>query len=144
MGVSKLRVLVLASALGLACDARPLPGPATRKPDAPVTVDLASRALGNGLVEVTLTARPTRDVDALVLRVGERECRLGASRAGQREQLVALVREPVRVVGAAETVQAGQRRRRAAVLDLGVREKPAVVERVITLPGGEQVAVVRP
>src|SRR5215831_227602 len=81
-----MRVLLIAI-LATACAA-----PAVHdKPTAPVTLQLAQRALGGGDYEVTLTARPTRNVDALDLVLDGRTQQLGAVRSGQARTLTTRV-----------------------------------------------------
>ena len=120
------------------------------KPSAPVTVSLTTHRLGGGDHEITLTARPTRDVPSLELMLdGQRE-QLGAVRAGEEHTLtvrVSLADEGGRdVVAGAATGTGNHRRSRAATTRIGA---PAVVEpplpvRIITLSDGTELAEVRP
>jgi len=98
-----------------------------------------------GGYQVTLTAAPTRDVPALVLRLAGKQVAFPATRARQVRTLVVTVAVAdgagIDVVGAATAAA----RTRAAVVHLGtVAAKPAPPPTVTRrLPDGRDVAEVR-
>jgi hypothetical protein len=142
-----VRSLVVIAALA-ACQEgeRPRP-PWHAKPSAPVELALDARPLGGDLYEVTLRATPSRDVGALELTLDGERVDLGATAAGDTRTMTRQIRldGPGReVIGAAATGVGGQRRNRAAIVELGVvPRKPARPVRIVTMPDGTQIAEVR-
>jgi hypothetical protein len=118
------------------------------KPTAPVAIELAQRALGGNDYEITMTARPTANVDALELVIEGRTTRLGASRAGVARTATArvhLVGSGRSVVASAATIVRGQRRNAAASITIGSEPVQArLPSRFIVMPDGTVVDEVRP
>jgi hypothetical protein len=118
------------------------------KPSAPVDVSIAVVALGGDVYEVTLTARPTADVDALALTLDGETVDVGATARGEARTLTRHLRlegAPGRQIhGDAATGTGNHRRARAAAAQLGAAPAaPARPRRDITLPDGTVVREVR-
>ena len=131
-----MRSLVVVLCLVAACSSSP-PKARNGKPVAPITVTIAARDLGHGDHEVTLTATPTRDVDALALELDGERSEAGATRAGEARTLTVQVHvedgEGRDVIGAARA--AG--RSKAAIVRVGVPKvetPPDTTE--VTMPDG--------
>ena len=125
-----------------------LAGHVHHKPIAPVTIELTQRSLGGTDYEVTLTARPTRDVDSLELRVDgriDRVVRAGANVVHTLTVRVHLVDASQDVVGGA-TVRIGNLRRNVAeIVTLGKPKARALPpSQIVTMPDGTRVEEVRP
>lgn len=125
-----------------------LAGHAHQKPTAPVAIELTQRSLGGTDYEVTLTARPTRDVDSLELRLDGRIDRVVRARANVVHKLtvrVHLVDASQDVVGGATVRIGNQRRNVAEIVTLG-KPKPRVLPlaQIVTMPDGTRVEEVRP
>lgn len=100
---------------------------------------LDSKAVAGGY-EVRLVAIPTRDVPDIELRLAGKSVTFGSTIAGQRRELVVIVKADSDVVGSARA--AG--RSRAEVLRVGKpierKQKPVTI---YTLPDGRQIGEVR-
>ncbi|MSP16891.1 MAG: hypothetical protein EXR73_09820 [Myxococcales bacterium] len=147
-------LVVLAAVVALAAVACTSDPPRRRvgvaKPGAPVTLALDAHATGAGRHRVTLRATATADLPWLELRLDGTHAQSGPIARGETRQLAvevvlgaAAFRE---IVGVAAAPVGSGTRTRAAIQRIGV---PATVHappppRVVTLPGGERVAEVRP
>lgn len=111
-----------------------------------MVVEITQRALGGDDFEITLTARPTRDVAALELVLDGRSLRVGAARAGQLHAMHVRVHSTGReVVGGASVAMNGYRRNAAASIEIGQpRAAAPLPSRIVTLPDGTRVDEVRP
>jgi len=115
------------------------------KPAAPVEVRLDARPLAGGWFELDLQATPTVAVDWLELRLEGRRAQEGPLAAGATIHLTARTRGNRDVVGSATTTVGSSVRSRAVLIRIGPPRALATVrESVITLPGGERVAEMRP
>ena len=118
------------------------------KPTAPVVVELSQRSLGGADYEITLTARPTRDVDALELSVDGRRKQVGRARAKSTYTMTVRVRQAGagrKVIGAAAVRVDGRRRSIANEITIG--SEPAAARlpaKIIVMPDGTRVEEVRP
>ncbi len=125
-----------------------LAGHAHHKPGAPVSIELTQRSLGGADYEVTLTARPSRDVDSLELSLDGRRKVVGKVRAKVAQTLTArvhLVGTGRKVLGAAVVTFDG--RRRSIADDVLIGKEPAAARtpsKIIVMPDGTRVDEVRP
>ena len=122
--------------------------PADAKPTAPVAIELVQRSLGGAHYEVTLTARPSRDVDVLELRLDGKTRRIARARANVTQTLTVRVQlrgGGRRVVGGAAATIAGRRRSVAEDVVIGVEPARArVPSKIVVMPDGTHVDEVRP
>lgn len=135
-------LLVVFALGGCATEAPDRPARSSRtshKPTAPVELAIDTVASARGF-EVTLRATPTRDVDAVELRLGNHSRGFGATKAGVTRVVSASV-APGEVIGEARV--AG--RSKAIVAHVGVPAPQPQLRptRRVTLPGGIDVAEVR-
>ena len=122
-------------------------GHAHHKPSAPIVVELTQRSLGGADYEVTLTARPTRDVDSLALSIDGRSKLIGKARAKVAQTMtvrVHLVGTGRKVIGAAVVTVGGRQRSIADEVLIG--KEPATARtpsKIIVMPDGTRVDEVR-
>lgn len=126
-----------------------LAGHVHHKPTAPVRIELTQRLLGGSDYEVTLTARPTRDVDSLELSLDGRVERVVRARANVVHKLtvkVHLTADAGREIVGGATVRIGnQRRNIAETVTLGkVPARMLPRSQIIVMPDGTRVEEVRP
>jgi hypothetical protein len=135
--------------------ARSAPAAASCKPEAPVAVELTTRPVDGGELEVSMRAIPTSHVDALDLAlvlpphaivIGKIQARFGATAAGTARSLTTRIRVDDRtslVTAIGRVPVDGVEMSRTATAAIG-RPAPPPRTAVYALPDGERVREVRP
>lgn len=117
------------------------------KPSAPIDVKVEVRPVGGATYEVTLTARPLRDVTGLVLDLDGRKTTVGKVKAGEARTVTARVSLGAlrgRDVAGGASVDVGHSRRRAAAaVRVGEPAAAAPPIHLVRLPDGTTAAEVR-